>query len=250
MVKKMMDVYKTIYPVLSENVTVRFKANGGIVFVDTETGQEIDQLELFIKNRLADDESRRDDNMNNIRYRGIEIEMIDVAFPVEAKFVGTSPGDDFPGGKVFYKPIAVSEMSSEWPEVLNYLKKSILITTGLGNFEGYRNILKSAQLNGINFGVKKERKDVWELTLVESRTNTEFLYSDYFVKTMDTSIVCSEYNAMCLVEKNIANVDYGVKYNDYGDPEEQGKPKLKDLDVILRIQAIADVELIIGNTGA
>ena len=235
MVEKKTAVYPTREPALAENVTVRLKADGGIAFVDMETQQETDTLELFIKNRPATDESRRDDNMRDVIYKKIEIEMIDLALPVDVVAIDNSVD----GGAVIGNPIATSEMSNRWPELFDYIKKSLLLTTGVGNFEAYRNIMSSKELSDINFKIKKDRADKWVLELVESRTNNDFKYYEHFVKMLDNDFELKTnadgISELVITEKRISNYDYK-------------EFKQLDLDIILRIQVIADVQLIIANT--
>lgn len=230
-----MQVYPTIEPVLAENITIRFKADGGIVFVDTETQQESDTLELFIKNRPADDETRRNENMNDINYKKIEVEMIDLALPVDVIGLDSS----FYGGNVVGSPIATSEMTNKWEEVKDYIKKTLMLSTGVGNFEAYKNIMSSDELSDINFKITKNRDDKWVLELVESRSNTDFKYFNHFVKMLDNDfeIITDEggYNNIVIAEKRLSN----FSYHDM---------KQLDLDLIFRIQVVAEVQLIIANT--
>ena len=231
-----MQVYPTVEPVLAENVTIRFKADGGIVFVDTETQQETDKLELFIKNRPADDETRRNDNMNDINYKKIEVEMIDLALPID--IVGVDSSVD--GGLVVGAPIATSEMTNKWPEVQDYVKKALMLSTGVGNFEAYRNIMSSGELSDINFKITKDREDKWVLELVESRSNTDFKYFNHFVKMLDNDFEITTntdgfVDSVVIAEKRLSNYDY----KEY---------KQLDLDLVFRIQVVAEVQLIIANT--
>ena len=230
-----MQVYPTVEPVLAENVTIRFKADGGIVFVDTETQQETDRLELFIKNRPADDETRRNDNMNDINYKKIELEMIDLALPVDVIAIDNSE----PGGYVLGDAIATSEMSNKWQEVFDYIKKALMLSTGVGNFEAYKNIMSSGELSNINFKITKNRDDKWVLELVESRSNSDFKYFEHFVKMIDNDFELYNYPDLgelaVIGEKRLSNYDYK---NDVQ----------LDLDLVIRVQVIAEVQLIIANT--
>jgi len=231
-----MQVYPTVEPVLAENVTIRFKADGGMVFVDTETQQETDRLELFIKNRPADDETRRNDNMNDINYKKIEVEMIDMALPVDIVGVDNS----YDGGQVVGAPIATSEMTNNWKEVQEYVKKTLILTTGVGNFEAYRNIMSSSELSNINFKITKNRDDKWVLELVESRSNSDFKYFNHFVKMLDNDFEITTntdgfVSGVVIAEKRLSNYDYK-------------EHKQLDLDLIFRIQVVAEVQLIIANT--
>jgi len=230
-----MQVYPTVEPVLAENITIRFKADGGIVFVDTETQQETDRLELFIKNRPADDETRRNENMNDINYKKIEVEMIDLALPIDV--IGLISSYD--GGNVIGSPIATSEMSNNWEEVKKYVEKTLMLSTGVGNFEAYKNIMSSSELSDINFKITKNRDDKWVLELVESRSNTDFKYFNHFVKMLDNDFEIitdiNSYNNIAIAEKRLSNYSYQ-------------EMKQLDLDLIFRIQVIAEVQLIIANT--
>ncbi len=231
------DVYPTKMPVLSENVILRLKADGGIVFVDSETNQETDELKLFIKNRPADDEMRRNDSMNDVNYKNIELELIDMALPVDVIALNNSQ----PGGAMEGNPIATSEFLSEWPEIFEYIKKAIMLYVGVGNLDAYSNILSSKQNSNIDFKITKDRADEWILQLIEARSNNDFRYFNSFVKMIKNDFeMVSNYSYeggnsdLIIAEKAVSNFDY--------ESERQ-----LDLDLMLRIQVIADTQLIIGN---
>jgi len=229
------DVYPTKMPVLAENIILRLKADGGMVLVDSETNQETDELRLFIKNRPADDEVRRDKSMNDVDYKKIELELIDMALPVDLIALVNSQD----GGAMSGSPIATSEFTSKWPEVFEYIKKAMMLFVGVGNIDAYANIMSSGQNNSIGFKITKDREDEWVLKLVESRTNNDFKYFQAFVKLIEDDfevVENMEYGGTdtLVVEKSISNYDYVNK-------------KQLDLDLMLRLQVIADVQLIIGN---
>ncbi len=229
------DVFKTKMPVLAENIIIRFKADGGMVLVDSETNQETDELRLFIKNRPADDEMRRNKSMNDIDYKKIELELIDMALPVD--LISVENMSD--GGTMLGYPVASSEFTSKWPEIFEYIKKALILNVGVGNIDAYSNLLSSNQNDDIGFKITKDREDEWVLKLVESRSNNDFRYEKAFVKLVENSFQSFEsveygQSVAIIMEKSISNFDYVEE-------------KLLDLDLMLRIQVIADVQLIIGN---
>jgi len=231
------DVHPVKTPILTENLIYRLKAYGGAVFVDPETGQEIDEMELFKKNRPADDETRRTKSMRDINFTRLEIEMIPISLPIDVKSYQGSPEGGMQVGEV----VATSDSHKNWPELMEYILKSIMFDVEMSNLSTYKGLASTLDKENIKFGITEKGEDTWIMKLVDARTSGEFVYSEQFVKIIGTPIipVLSADTAL----HNLNPIVSEASINNYDHEED----KAFDLDIPLRVQVHADVQMVIGS---
>lgn len=190
--------------IAAENVKIRLKGNGGIKIID-ELGEENDELKLFEKQRIKEDEKIRPEK-NGAVYQYMFVEIIPKAIPVT---IETITANNF-GGVAETKFInTVEQITEDWQTAIEYILQAINLKLAVGNFEVYSTLLnrwKDAKLD-IRISEEGAATENFVLNLVDQRASGNLFYNDLFVKHGSGEGFTSDSGTSSILEKRIELVD-------------------------------------------
>jgi len=215
--------------ILSENVKVRFKATGGVYFVD-ENGDETKRYVLGKKARQDTDEVKRELS-EKARYKGFEVSVIPQSLPITINYLTNTSG-----GGVVNPSYNVSNMPSDKLTIVSdYILKSIWATIRVNQFEVWR-ALADTKADKLDMPAVYTAKDELAIELVQDRTNSSFIYDAYFVEAFPNgTIYDSTNNTINTPEILVENLDL-----DAGD--------VLDLDVDIKINFFGELDFQVLNS--
>lgn len=218
--------------ILSENVKIRLKKDGGIYFVD-ENGDESKRYVLGRKTRQETDEVKRELSEKAV-YKGFEINMIPQALPVTVNFV--TP-DNY-GGAVQPDYILSNVPSEKMTMLERYLLKSLWATLRVNQFEVWRAIADT-KADKLDMPAISTAKDELAVELVEERANSSFIYDQYFVESMFEGTIFNASSGMPWVPEVV------LQNNEENELKEL---EVADLDLEFKIAFYGELDFQVLNT--
>jgi len=189
-------------PVISENLKIRLKADGGAVFVD-ENGGEDTFFVLGKTGRLGIDEMDRDKS-SVVKIEGFEVEFIPESLPITVQTVRSSVD----GGTVDANYIISNDSSGNWPELIEYLLKSLWVELKVGNMLVWDSLL-STEEKEINLGVEGIVNEEVKVSVINDRLGDTFQYNDVFAKIIDNNVNVESATLTTITEKLVENIQNG-----------------------------------------
>ena len=163
----------------AENVKIRLKGNGGIKIID-ELGEENDELKLFEKQRIREDETKRPDK-NGCVYQYMLVEIIPKSVPVTIETVTAGST----GGTAETNFInTVESITEQWQDAIEYILQAINLKMAVGNFQVYSTLLNNFRNAKTDIRISEDgkAKENFVLNLVDQRASGNLFYNDLFVK--------------------------------------------------------------------
>jgi len=204
-------------PILSENITIRLKAIGGMFFVD-ENGEESKTFSLGRKYRKETDEVSREQS-ERARYKGFEMFMIPVALPVTVLSKVMDGAGTLGGFALSNRP------NFKIPMVEDYILKSIWSKIIVNQFAVWRS-LAHTKADDIDIPAIDTARDEITLEMVEDRANSSFVYDSMFVDFIEGqhhSVTDADNILQEIIVQNadeeggILDLDLEFKINFYGE---------------------------------
>jgi len=212
-------------PIMSENITLRLKADGGAVLVD-DNGQEDTFFILGKKVRTGIDEDARD-RETRAKFEGFEVEFLVDSLPIT---IQTVIGDGI-GGSVSPSYGYTNDSTKNWPQLIEYLLKSLWLDMKIGQTDLFSTLLGSDNKE-IDLSIDSAT-EYFKISVVNERLGDTFYYNELFAQVIDESITNDASGAPVFSEKVIENTD------DEGE--------ISDLDLVFRISFFGSEDRQVAN---